>query len=467
MPPDLPRGLAPDESTLVMSVARWFEPRRSRELLVLAGPIVLGMSSQIILNLVDTAMVGRVGHQAQAAAGLGGFGFWMLANLLIGLGAGVQTLASRRFGEDKPEAAGAVLDLSLVLCLVFALPAGWLLSKVAVPLFELGVNDPGIVQEGSGYLAIRLMGLGAVVANYCYRGFFNGISRPMVYMVTLGLVQVVNIFLNWVFIFGNLGARPMGVEGAALASVMAAVFGMAVYSIVTLVFSDIRNTFRPLRFRNLRGAPLGRLFSLSWPDSLRGVLVMFGYVLFLDLHEGLGSREAAAGAVLVNIASAGYLVALGFGLACATLVGQNLGRGDPAEARRMVWLGVRMGTLALIPGALVMGVATEATLGLFTLDQLVIDAATPALRLFALVAVFDALPIVLVHSLLGAGAMRWVAGAQIVQQYVVMLPLAWLFAFPLGLGVFGLWLGIAASRIALAAAAIPRFQGRSWETIDL
>ena len=82
-------------------------------------------------------------------------------------------------------------------------------------------------------------------------------------------------------------------------------------------------------------------------------------------------------------------------------------------------------------------------------------------------AIFDALPIVLVHSLLGAGATRWVAGAQIVQQYVVMLPLAWLFAFPLGLGVFGLWLGIAGSRIALAVAAIPRFQGRSWETIDV
>ena len=96
-------------------LARWFEPKRSRELLLLAGPIILGMSSQSLLNLVDTAMVGAIGPIPQAAAGLGGFGFWMLANLLLGLGTGVQAMCSRRDGEGKPEAAGAVLDSPLLL----------------------------------------------------------------------------------------------------------------------------------------------------------------------------------------------------------------------------------------------------------------------------------------------------------------------------------------------------------------
>ena len=101
-------------------LARWFEPKRSRELLLLAGPIILGMSSQSLLNLVDTAMVGAIGPIPQAAAGLGGFGFWMLANLLLGLGTGVQAMCSRRDGEGKPEAAGAVLDSSIVLAFAVA-----------------------------------------------------------------------------------------------------------------------------------------------------------------------------------------------------------------------------------------------------------------------------------------------------------------------------------------------------------
>jgi len=425
------------------------------------------MSSQIVLNLVDTAMVGRIGHQAQAAAGLGGFAFWMIANLLLGVGTGVQTMCSRRHGEGRPEAAGTVLDVSLVFCFLIALPAGWLLAQGAGLVFGAATSDPVIESEGTGYLAIRMMGLGAVVANYCYRGFYNGIGRPMIYMSSLALIQVVNIFLNWVFIFGNLGARPMGVDGAALASVLAAVFGVVFYSIITVVFSEVRTVFRPLRFRNLVAAGPGRLFQLSWPESVRGVLVMLGFFVFLELHEGLGSREAAAGAILVNLASAGYLLALGFGLACATMVGRHLGKGDPEEARRMVWLGVRMATASLVIPAALLAVLTAPILGLFTLDQLVVETAIPALRLFALAALIDALPIVLVYSLLGAGATRWVAGAQIVQQFVVMLPLAWFLAYPLDLGVLGLWLGLVVSRGLLALVAVPKFQGRSWETIEV
>jgi MATE family multidrug resistance protein len=448
-------------------ISRWFEPSRSKQLLLLAGPIVLGMSSQIILNLVDTAMVGRVGHQAQAAAGLGGFAFWMLANLLLGLGTGVQTLCSRRHGEGRPDAAGAVLDVSLVLCFVVALPMGWLLAQTAGALFNAATSDPVIAEEGTTYLAIRMMGLGAVVANYCYRGFYNGVGRPFIYMTSLALIQVINIFLNWVFIFGNLGARPMGVEGAALASVLAAVFGVVFYSIVTVVFSDIRQVFRPLRFRNLFSVGPRRLIQISWPDSLRGVLVMTAFFVFLELHEGLGSREAAAGAVLVNIASAGYLIALGFGLACATLVGRNLGKGDPAEARRMVWLGVRMAAAVLLLPALALGLFAPGILGVFTLDQLVVEVATSALRLFALAAIVDVLPVVLVYSLLGAGATRWVAGVQIAQQYLVMLPLAWLLAYPLDLGVLGLWIAMVISRALLTVLAVPKFQGSSWESIKV
>jgi MATE family multidrug resistance protein len=133
----------------------------------------------------------------------------------------------------------------------------------------------------------------------------------------------------------------------------------------------------------------------------------------------------------------------------------------------MVWLGVKIATLVLLfPAALLTLLPTQ-VIGVFTLDQLVIEVAVPALRVFAVAAIADALPIVLVYGLLGAGATRWVAGVQIVQQYVIMLPLAWLLAYPLGLGVLGLWLGMAGSRAALALVAVPKFRGTSWESISV
>jgi len=450
-----------------VNVARWFDRARSREVLLLAGPIIAGMGSQTILNLVDTGMVGRLGPAPQAAAGLGSFTFWVLANLIIALGTGVQATVARRDGEDDKVGAGSALDTGLLLAVGIGLPLGYVLAQAAPALFGLLSDDAAVTSGGSRYLAIRLLGLGAVASNYCFRGFYNGIGRSMIYMWTLVVIHVANVFLNWVFIYGNLGAREMGVEGAALASVLAAVIGTSVYSIMTLVQSDIRGIYKPFRFRNLRLDLVGKMARLSAPDALRGVFVMLGFLLFLDLHESIGTRAAAAGTILVNISSAGFLPAMGMRMAGATLVGRHLGRGEPDEARRLMWLGVRLAAVGIAIPAILLAIFAEPVLMIFTPDGPTIEAAVPALRLFALAAIFDTLPIVLVFSLLGAGATRWVAAVQIFQQYVLLLPLAALFGLWLGLGVFGLWIGMFLSRVGLAAFAIHKVRGDTWTRIEV
>ncbi len=448
-------------------IKRWFDPARSRELGYLAGPIIAGMASQIVMNLVDTAMVGRLGPAPQAAAGLGSFTFWVLANLVIGIGTGVQATVSRRDGEGDDEAAGSGLDTGLILAVVLGLPIGYGLAQGSGWMMSLLTEDEQVVIGGGGYLAIRLMGLGAVACNYCFRGFYNGVGRSTVYMWTLVAIHACNILLNWVFIYGNLGARPMGVRGAALASVLAAVFGTSVYTILTMVQADIRSRYKPFRFRNLVPARVVSMLQLSWPEAVRGILVMLGFLLFLDLHESIGTREAAAGTILINVASAGFLPALGMGLAGATMVGRHLGREEPEEARRMVWLGVRLTMAGLLLPAVFLLLFADPVLALFTPDGLVIEVARPALQLFAVTAVFDVLPIVLTFSLLGAGATRWVAGVQVFQQYILLLPLAWLLGLVLGWGVFGLWLGMFLSRVGLALFAVTKFRGDSWTTIEV
>ena len=444
---------------------RWFDPARSKSLLLLAAPIIAGMGSQIILNLVDTGMVGALGPAPQAAVGLGSFSYLVVANLIIGIGMAVQATVARRDGEQDKGSAGAALDTGLVIAIVIGLPLGYGLSQVAPELFTRLTDDPEVAVGGGGYLAIRLMGLGAVAANYCFRGFYNGIGRSMVYLASIVLIHAINILLNWVFIFGNLGVRPMGVRGAALASVIAAVFGVCFYSILTLVQADIRQQFRPFRFASITFARLRRLIWIAWPEGLRGVLVSFGFLVFLALHEALGTREAAAGTILINVASAGFLLALGMGFACATMVGRHLGRGDPDEARLMVWQGARLAMAGLLLPSIALAIFAPQVLALFTPDVPVIETATPALRLFALAAAFDALPVVLVFSLQGAGATRWVAGVQVMQQYVLLIPLALLLGFVFGMGVFGLWLGLLLSRLGMLGFGLARIRSDAWTGI--
>ena len=450
-----------------MTLAELFEPRRSREVIVLAGPIIAGMMSQTVLNLVDTAMVGQLGPAAQGAAGLGSFAFFVLANLVICLGAGVQAMVSRRDGEGQKEGAGAVLDTSLVIAVLVALPLGYGLSTFADVVFPYLSEDPHVVAGGAGYLEIRLMALGVVTANYCFRGFFNGIGRSRTYMSTLIVIHALNIFLNWVFIYGNLGAPVLGVRGAALASALAAAVGTLTYVGLTVSDRAVRSSYLPFRFRSLSIDVARRLASLSWPEALRGIGLMVGFLAFLRLHSWIGTREVAAGAILVNLASVGFLPALGFGLAGATFVGRNLGAGDPEEARRIVWQTWRIAFAALLLPIVLMQAAPATILSLFTPDQVVIDLAVPAVRLLAASFLIDSLPFVLIYSLVGAGATRWAAVVQLSAQYLVLLPLAWLLGLELGLGLVGLWTSLVLSRAVLGALALRKFRGTSWQTIEV
>lgn len=450
-----------------MNLRQLFEPARSREVLVLAGPIIAGMMSQTILNLVDTAMVGRLGPAAQGAAGLGSFAFFVLANLVICLGTGVQAMVSRRDGEGDREGAGAVLDTSLILAIFLALPLGFALSFAAPLIFPLLSEDPLVVDGGAGYLQIRLMAIGVVTANYCFRGFYNGVGRSRTYMSTLIVVHVLNIALNWVFIYGNLGAPRMEVRGAALASALAAAIGTLTYMGLTVANSEVRRRYLPFRFKSV-SASIGRgLAKLSWPEAVRGIGLMVGFLLFLRLHSWIGTREVAAGTILVTLASVGFLPALGFGLAGATFVGRNLGAGDPTEARRMVWQTWRIAFAAVLVPIVVMQAAPALVLSAFTPDQVVIDLAVPAVRLLALSFLVDALPFVLIYSLVGAGATRWAAVVQVTAQYAVLLPLAWLLGLQLDLGLVGLWAGLVLSRLFLAGLALRKFQSDSWERIEV
>ncbi len=439
----------------------------TRRIVVLAGPIILGMASQTVMNLVDTAMVGRLGPAAQSSVGLGSFTFWVLANLLIGLGVAVQAMVSRREGEGDSTKAGATLDSGLFLAVVVGAPAGYGLGLLTPGMFGTLSTDPDVIEGGALYLQLRLMGLGVVVANYCFRGFYNGIGQSTTYLASIVLIHVTNILFNWIFIFGHLGVAPMGVRGAGMASALAAAVGTVFYTGLTASQSSVMKRYEPFRFRSLAVDRIRRMIRLTWPEAIRGILTMTGFLLFLRLHSYVGTRETAAGTILVNIASVGFLPAIGMGLAGATLLGRSIGEGRPDEGRRLVWRGVRLTAAGLVVPCLVLLLFPDQVVGLFTPDGRVVQLARPAVRILAVTMVFDALPIVLVFSLQGAGATRWAAGVQVVQQYGVLLPLAWLLGIQLELGVLGLWLAIPASRIALAIPAWFKLRGSSWQRIEV
>ena len=206
-------------------------PDRGRRKMIwsIALPIMGGMMSQNVLNLVDIGMVGRLGDSALAATGIGSFSSYMAISFIIGLSAGVQALAARRLGEGRTTETAIPLNGGLILALIIGIPLCIILVLFTPTAFTFLTDDPAVQELGTPYLQVRIFGMMAVGMNFSFRGYWSAIHMTGVYLRTLLIMHAINIFLNWVLIFGNLGAPELGVFGAGLATTISLYIGTAMY----------------------------------------------------------------------------------------------------------------------------------------------------------------------------------------------------------------------------------------------
>ena len=408
---------------------------RIRTILALALPIIGGMVSQNVLNLVDTAMVGYLGDEALAAVGIASFGNFMAMAFITGMGAGVQSMAARRKGEGNTDSMAVPLNGGLVLAAGLALPWSGLLVMFTPDLFWLLNSDPEVISLGVPYLQARLFGMTAIGLNYAFRGYWNGVNLSRLYLSTLVVMHIANIGLNWVLIFGNLGAPAMGATGAGIASAVSTYVGTATY-----VFLGLRHASKAGFLRELPGKKQFRtLLRLAIPAGAQQLFLAAGFTVFFRIVGAVGTQELAAANVVLNVMLVGLLPGIGLGLAANSLVSQSLGRGDKADAKRWGWDVVRVALVVMVVLALPMVLAPDLVLSAFLHDPDTLAIARPALRLTGLTLALDAVGMVLLNALQGAGATRMAAGVAVACQWGVGLPMAFVLGPMLGLDLVWIW----------------------------
>ncbi|MGB5701258.1 MAG: MATE family efflux transporter, partial [Polyangiales bacterium] len=373
-------------------------PARRRRILTLALPIIGGMLSQNVLNLVDTAMVGTLGDAALAGVGLGGFANFLFSAFILGLSAGVQAMAARRVGEGRWSETAIPLNGGLLLALALAVPWSAVLVTFAWEYFPILTSDTAVVEQGVPYLRARLVAMFAMGMNFAFRGYWNAIDKSILYMRTLISMHIVNIFLNWVFIFGNLGAPELGAAGAGVASAIATIFGTASY------FMLGRSYARDCGF--LQGLPsretMKQILRLAAPAGLQQFFFAAGMTVFLVLVARMGTPELAATKVIIDLILVGILPGIGFGLAAASLAGQALGRGEPDDAKQWGWdvVKIAIGVVGLLSVPAVL--FPELILSGFIHDPATLALAKNPLRVAAGFLFIDSVGMVLMNALTGA-----------------------------------------------------------------
>lgn len=324
----------------------------NRKIWRIAYPIILGGIAQNIVLATDTAFLGRLGEVALGAAALGGLFYYIAVFVANGIGVGAQIIMSRRYGERNYHMIG---DLLAQTGLIIAVVSGFLfvcLYLFSGAFFSMSIDSEAVRNATTGFLSFRAFGVFFATFNVLMRAFFISIHQTKVITFTTVLMGIVNIILDYGLIFGRLGLPEMGVEGAALASVIAE----ATASLFLLVY--VRTTVPKKRY-NLHIAikpqfeRMKRVMKVAAPVMMQNFLSMAGWFVFFLFVEHLGEMQLAVSNIIRSIYMIILIPVFGFASAAATLVSFLIGedRQDDVHIliRRIVTMVVLATAAMIIP----------------------------------------------------------------------------------------------------------------------
>ncbi len=441
----------------------WPTGARLQQIMVLALPIMAGMLSQSILNIVDTWMVSSLGSDALAAVGMASNTNYLASAAVIGLGAGVQAMVARRRGENNETAMALPLNAGLSIALLMALPLFLVFYLGAAPLMAFLIDDPLVAPIAADYFGIRIVGIFALGMNFSFRGYWNGVNRSTVYMRTLIVMHVCNVVLSYGFIFGAFGLPELGVYGAGLGTSLALYIASVLYLIQCWMYSRGHGFLAVMpRWPQIRDT-----LKLALPNSIQQVFFAGGLTMLFWIIARVGTPELAVGHVLITIILFLILPSMGLGMAATSLVSQALGRGDAEDAHRWGVNITLLGMVLLWVIALPLVVVPDLILSIFFHEPELIDLARAPLQITGLFIGLDACGIILSQALLGAGASSAVMKISIILQWAFFIPAAFIVGPVLGYGLLGIWLFQLIQRLLQAIIMARQWKSRTWATIKI
>jgi MATE family multidrug resistance protein len=437
--------------------------RDLRALVRLAVPIVTVQVGIMLMGVVDTVIVGHVSARELAAASLGHLYFFGLAVFAMGTLWAIDPIVSQAMGARDHEAAALGIQRGLVLGGILGLATTVLCLPADVVLRAL--RQPAeVVPRAAGFVWMSAPGMVPVLLSVTLRQSLQAMKHTRGIVGTIVAGNVVNVALNWVFVFGHLGAPVMGAVGSALSSTI----GRWVMLLLLLLLSrrELRPMLTPWRRAAWSLGPLIRTLRIGLPIGAQST-VEFTTFAAISVFAGWFGADAIGGhQVAINLASLTFMVPMGVGGAAAVLVGHAIGEGDLPHARRVA-------ASALLCGAAFMAVSALVLLGFpglfaraYTSVPGVVAVASALIPIAGVFQVFDGMQVVAAGVLRGAGDTRAAMLANVLGFWMVGTPVSLALGFGARGGVVGLWWGFVAGLAAVAVFLVLRVRRRLSRPIE-
>lgn len=428
----------------------------------LALPLVAAELGWMLQGIVDTIMVGRMPEAASAIGGsaVGASVFYTTGIFFGSLLLGMDPLVSQAFGAGRLRDCHRTLVNGLWLMLGLS-PVLMAIVLGMIPVLTAMGLHPAVVAQADPFMRALVWGTPPLLLFFALRHYFQCLNYAKMVMFILLTANLVNWFLNWVLIFGQLGAPAMGVRGSAWSTVIARVYMLAL-AVAYLLYVDRRDRLG-LFTVSLRPAlaEMRLIIRYGLPAAVQMGLELAVFLIAALLIGKLGPVPLAGHQIALMVVAFTYMVPLGIGAAAAVMVGQAIGAGDMGSARRAGWISIALGAAFMSCCGVVLITAPRAVVRIFTADPAVVAAGTSLVMVGAAFQLFDGIQTVATGALRGAGETRLPMFTFLFGYWSLGVPLGWWLAFRGGWGAKGLWVGFCAALISIGLVLLGVWGWRS------
>lgn len=430
-------------------------------LFMLTWPIFLEIFLFMLMGIADTFMLSAISDNAVSGVGASNQYLHIAILILEVIGNGASIVVAQYIGSKKFIEAAKISALAVSLNLLVGLIISGLFLLFNHALLERLNLQGEILDYASSYLSIvgGLIFLQAIINSVSAIIRVHGYTKEAMY-VSLGM-NVIHIIGNYALIFGKLGFPEMGVEGAAISSVVSRFLALIVFFWLLYRIMEVRVQIR--YYFSLSKTYIGNIMKIGIPSAFEQVMYQTCQIVFLYYATFLGASSLAARQYASNISMFTYLFAFAIGMGTSIIVGRLVGAGEQNEAYKRVFSSVRYASLFTFITVVLVMLFREPLMGMFTNDEDIIRLGANVLLLSIVLETGRTINIILVNSLRAAGDAKFPLWIGMFTMVGMSLPLGYFFVFQLDMGLAGIWLAIAADEWLRAVIMFFRWRSRAWE----
>jgi len=418
-----------------------------RALASLAVPVVLVQVGMMGMGVIDSVMVGHVSARALAAVALGNIYFFNVIVFAMGTLFALDPIVAQAVGAHDERAVERGIQRGLVLCLGLTVACALLMAPAA-RVIRWARQPAEIIPDAAAYVHISIAGVLPFLVFVVLRQSLQAMGRLAPIVTTILAANMLNVALNWVFIYGHLGSPALGVEGSAIATVVSrwGMFG----ALLALAWPALRPYLSVLRADTFRLRPLARMLAIGAPIGFQQVLEVGAFGSIGLLMGWFGTAQVAAHQIAIQLAALTFMGPVGISTAAAVRVGHAIGAGDGDRARRAARVAFLCGVGFMTATAVMFLTLPGPLARLFTSDGTVIGIASLLIPVAGVFQVFDGIQAVAAGVLRGIGDTRAPMAAMLLGYWLIGLPVSLYLGFRTPAGPTGLWWGFVAGLSSVA-----------------